>query len=47
MRKMVSFPVRELRWKTEIDPAYVEALKDARRGISTMLVEFKDSYSQE
>lgn len=41
-REMVSFPVRELRLKTEIEPAYEEALADVRKGISTMLFEFRD-----
>lgn len=42
MRNMVGFPVKELRWKTEIAPAYEEAMRSAEHGFSTMLVEFKD-----
>lgn len=41
-REMVSFPVRELRLKTEIEPAYEEALNDCGKGLSTMLFEFRD-----
>lgn len=47
MRKMVSFPVKELRWKTEIEPAYEEAWHNAKAGISTMVFDFKDSWNQE
>ena len=42
MRKMVKFPVKELRWKTEIEPTYEEALRDAKHGISTMIFDWKD-----
>lgn len=45
-REMVYFPVRELRLKTEIEPAYEEALRDAKRGISTMLFEMRDLYEK-
>lgn len=42
IRHMVSFPVIELRWKTQIIGAYQSALAAAREGRSTMLVEFRD-----
>jgi len=45
MRKMVSFPVKELRWKTEIEAAYEEAWHNAKAGISTMLFDFKDLWN--
>lgn len=45
-REMVSFPVKELRLKTEIEPTYEEALKDAKRGLSTMIFEMRDLYEK-
>lgn len=44
LRHMLSFPVIELRWKPSIEGAYAMALSEARRGRSTMLVEFRDFY---
>lgn len=47
MRKMVSFPVIELRWKTQIEDAYEGALREAKAGRSTMLIDFKDCWEND
>lgn len=47
LRKMVSFNVIPLKFTETIRTQYDLALKAARMGVSTMLVEYKDLYSQE
>lgn len=42
MRRMVSFPVISLRYHAEIKCAYAQAARDQEKGVSTLLVEWKD-----
>jgi pyruvate/2-oxoglutarate/acetoin dehydrogenase E1 component len=42
LREMVSFPVIQLINESEIQGAYLEAYENIQKGISTILVEYKD-----
>jgi len=44
MREMVSFPVKELHVKGQIATEYAAAYRSAKAGISTMLIDMKDSW---
>jgi pyruvate/2-oxoglutarate/acetoin dehydrogenase E1 component len=44
LREMVSFPVRELHVKGQIVTEYASAYRNAKAGISTMLIDHKDSW---
>lgn len=44
MREMVTFPVRELHVKGMIEMEYARAYRNAKAGISTMLIDYKDSH---
>lgn len=46
VREMVDFPVQELHHKTMIGQHYAAAYRNAKAGMSTMLVEFKDLWNQ-
>ena len=41
-REMVSFPIVELKWESSIFHEYEKAYRRAKRGESTMLLEFRD-----
>lgn len=41
-KSMVDFPVVQLRWESSIRWSYEQARLDQRKGVSTMLVEYRD-----
>lgn len=45
-RHLISFPVVELKWSSGVLPEYQKAYERAKQGQSTLLVEFKDIYSE-
>lgn len=42
IRKMVGIPIFQLKSPDDIKPSYLKALENAKNGISTILVEYKD-----